>query len=101
MGGAEIAPGDECFLWLTEDQGGAGLTASCEVISVAAQGRSRTVRLKVTQWVHSTLGSEGLRHYRNDSTTPPGLLARKLYRHAHNKVAAISEAEADWLRQRF
>ena len=102
FGGSEIAPGDECFLWLAEDRGGAGLTARGTVVAVTAQARrNRTIRFRVDQFVHSTRGVGALRPYRDRPETAAGMIARKLYRHAHNKVAAISEDEAAWLREAF
>ena len=101
FGGAEIAPGDECFLWLSESAGGKGLTAECTVEAVSRSGRERQVTFKALRLVHSELGTTHLRKYREGAERPEGLIARKLYRHAHNKVAAITQPEADWLRMHF
>lgn len=102
-GGAAVAAGDQIFLWSSETQGGAGLWAFGHVVQRNATGNR--VRLEIT--VESSrprepLGKDDLALYRDVvDDDPRSGLARKLYRHAHNKIAALTNDEIDFLLRRF
>ena len=101
-GGDGIKVGDEAFLWFSgTDQ---RLAWSAEVIAVEPHSDGKimvTVRL-IAPSMPDTLTLEDLasvRDNRDGSTLSE--LSRKLYRHAHDKVAALSEDEAALLRGHF
>jgi hypothetical protein len=101
-GGDAVIGGDEAFVWFSGVN--QRLAWLAEVVRVGPLiDRRVTVLIRLT----SPSASDAMtiaqlipfRDIRDDS----GLsgLSRKLYRHAHNKVAAVSEAEAVVLRQYF
>ena len=97
-GGEDIAKGDEVYLWFSEMQDGNGL--SWRAIVEEVDGASLVVRLG-SRPVNS-LGKVHLEPFRDDQSDHPlSGLAKKLYKHAHNKVAALSATEAEFLRGRF
>lgn len=93
-GGGSVSPEDRCYLWYSEDAGGRGLTASGTVESVTRQGSLYNLVVRLDHRISTSFGIANIRAQRDDDTTPAGLIARKLYKHAHNKIAPISEAEA-------
>ena len=101
-GGRDIRVGSEVFLWSSETQGGVGLWGKGTVTEVDPVGAKPVVMVRVDQRVNSgTFGlSEIAPHRDSTQDTPIVGLARKLYKHAHNKVAAITDQEAALL-QRF
>jgi hypothetical protein len=101
-GGRDIRVGSEVFLWSSETQGGVGLWGKGTVTTIDPGGAKPVVTVRLDQRVNS--GNFGLNEIapHRDSTqdTPIVGLARKLYRHAHNKIARITDQEAALL-QRF
>ena len=101
-GGRDIRVGSEVFLWSSETQGGVGLWGKGTVTAVEPATAKPVVTVRVDQRVNS--GNFGLNkiapHRDSAQDTPIVGLARKLYRHAHNKVAQITDQEAALL-QRF
>lgn len=102
-GGRDIRVGAEVFLWSSETQGGVGLWGKGTVMAIDPGGPKPVVTVRVDQRVNS--GNFGLNEIapHRDSTqdTPIVGLARKLYKHAHNKIAGLTNAEADLLQQNF
>jgi len=102
-GGRDIRVGSEVFLWSSETQGGFGLWGKGTVTAIDHDGPKPVVSVRVDQRVNS--GNFGLNEIapHRDSTqdTPIVGLARKLYKHAHNKIAGLTNAEADLLQQNF
>ena len=100
--GREIRAAAEVFLWSSETRGGVGLWGKGTAISVEPGGRKPVLSVRVDQLVDS--GNFGLNEIapHRDSTqdTPIVGLARKLYYQSHNKIARITDQEADLL-QRF
>lgn len=101
-GGHNICADDEAFVWLSETSGGSGLVWQARVASID-RGRPLTVSLCLTKRLTAgPLGVEDLVPFRDSNDeTPISELARKLYRHSHNKIAAIGPEASDFLRQRF
>lgn len=103
-GGDTIDVGEEAFVWFSEKSGGCGLDWLARVTSVSQGERAfLDVSLSlVNRRATGSLGKHDLRPYRNENDgTPTSELARKLYFHAHNKIAAISRGTADYLRGFF
>lgn len=102
-GGRDIRVGSEVFLWSSETQGGVGLWGKGTVTAIDPGGPKPVVTVRVDQRVNS--GNFGLNEIapHRDSTqdTPIVGLARKLYKHAHNKIAGLTNAEAELLQQNF
>ena len=102
-GGREIASGAEVFLWASETQGGAGLWARGTVIGIEPAANKPVVTVRVEEMVNSgNFGIDQIAPHRDSSADTPIVgLARKLCKHAHNKVARITVEEANLLRQLF
>ena len=103
-GGGQIATGDEVFIWFSETQGGGGLAWRATVTRrIAASNRKVSVVVGLTE--AAPLGALGIKELEplRVSREADGLsgVSRKLYRHAHNKCAALTEVEAAELRRRF
>lgn len=102
-GGGDIRAGAEVFFWSSETQGGVGLWARGTVTAVKSGGAKSVVTARIDQRTDS--GSFGLTeiapHRDSRADTPIVGLARKLYKHAHNKVASVSVDEAALLRRFF
>lgn len=106
-GGNAIAEGDEAFIWYSNDRNLnlSGLTWSAVVRSVEQARHSGainvTVRL-IAAAAPNALSNHHLSPYRdNYDGGARSELARKLYTHAHNKVAGVSESAAALLRAAF
>lgn len=104
-GGREIRPGDEVFLWFSETQGGSGLAWRGRAGTVAPHrdGRRAEIAIRLeTRALENAIGKAELEPLRNvrDGSAAAGL-ARKLYYHAHNKVASLTDEEAELLRGFF
>jgi hypothetical protein len=101
--GREINVGAEIFLWSSETQGGVGLWGKGSVTAIDRGGPKPVVTVRVDQRINS--GNFGLNeiapHRDSQQDTPIVGLARKLYKHAHNKIAGLTNAEADLLKQYF
>lgn len=102
-GGKDIKAGDSLFLWTSEQQGGRGLWGRGIVLSSSAAGSKQHIEVRINQLV--SLGHFGLvqiaPHRDSTDETPTAGLARKLYKHAHNKIARVTNAEADLLLRVF
>jgi hypothetical protein len=101
--GQAIRPGDELFVFFSETQAGDGLDMLSIVVSAERQVTSE-IRLvmRPTRMARRRLGIAELAPMRDAETDEPlAELARKLYRHSHNKVARISEQAAELLRHHF
>ena len=99
----DVQLGDEVFVWLSETQGGLGLSWRGTV----EKARPERDRICVTVSVFSRVSSRrltkaDLEPFRdvNDGSPISGL-ARKLYKHAHNKIAELNAEEAALLRKYF
>ena len=101
-GGRNIRVGSEVFLWSSETQGGVGLWGKGTVTALDPVSAKPVVTVRIDQRANS--GNFGLNeiapHRDSTADTPIVGLARKLYRHAHNKVAGLTDDEAALL-QRF
>ena len=92
-GGKAISEGDEVFIWFDESRGGHGLTSRGTVETVS-QGNDDKLCLQI-RISGSSFGKDDLETYRDvGDGSPQAELARKLYFHAHNKIAALDEKEA-------
>lgn len=102
-GGREIAAGATVYLWASETQGGNGLWARGTVVRVEHAAKMPIVKIRVDQLATSeNFGVEQIAPHRDSAVSSPiAGLARKLYKHSHNKVARISDDEADLLAQLF
>lgn len=101
-GGRDIRVGSEVFLWSSETQGGVGLWGKGTVTAIDPDGAKPVVTVRVDQRVNSgNFGLNEIAPHRDSTQDIPIVdLARKLYKHAHNKVARLTDQEADLL-QRF
>jgi hypothetical protein len=110
-GGKEIAEGDTIFVFASENEGGAGLTARGVVTSARAVARKPgvarqtprvSITVKRTALAKRPLGRGDLRPFStwNDGR-PETELNFKFYRQATNKIAGISDATAAFLRGFF
>lgn len=102
-GGWAVAAGEDVFVFDSDHQGGAGLCARGVITSVERAAEHRwKAQIRVEARARHPLGREELRPYRDlDDGSPEGEIARKLYRQATNKVAAVGDAEVDYLMSFF
>ena len=102
-GGKDVDTGDSVFLWASERQGGRGLWARGIILRVDHGEEKLRVEVRIDQL--AAVGHFGLDqiapHRDSTANTPIVGLARKLYKHAHNKIAGVTNAEADLLLQHF
>lgn len=99
--GAAPSAGDEVFVWFSETAGGAGLAALGSIVA-ATDGDPITLGVRVEQRLAArSFGKADLAPSRDTGDGPIHGLAAKLYRHSLNKVAELSDAEADLLRDRY
>lgn len=101
-GGDNIRRGDEVFLWRSAGaEGGLTWAGALEARRLGEDGKLYlTVRL--SQEAQRPLATADLASHRDDATvSPKSELAYKLYKHAHNKVAAISSDSTEFLRMFF
>lgn len=102
-GGKDVGVGDSVFLWASEQQGGRGLWARGIVLSAHAAETKQHIEVRIDHVI--TTGQFGLNqiapHRDSAAETPIVGLARKLYKHAHNKIAGLTNAEADLLLRHF
>lgn len=97
--GADPRSGDPAFLWTCETADGEGLAMRGIVSGVTGHGGRVDLRIRITDRAPSrALTKEMLRPYRNGGADPVMVsLAGKLYRHAHTKVADLTNDEARFL----
>jgi hypothetical protein len=94
-----LAPGDRIFLWWSEAQGGRGLAGHGVCVSAASIGKKLLqADIEPITLADTGFGRAQLRPHREGrGGAPETTLAAKLYRHALNKVVAISAAEEAFL----
>jgi hypothetical protein len=101
-GGRAVAPGVEAFVWFSGTT--QRLAWSAEVVRVdPVVGRRIPLLVHlITRARPDALGIAELRPYRNvrDGSALAGL-SRKLFFHAHDKIATLTSPEADLLRSFF
>lgn len=102
-GGKDIDTGDSVFLWASEQQGGRGLWARGIVLLVAPAGNKLGIEVRIDQLATADhYGIDQIAPHRDSSAETPIVgLAHKLYKHAHNKIAGVTSAEADLLLHNF
>ena len=111
-GGYDISTGDELFIWFSEENTpkGQGLAGIGEVNEVKSQNNKRVeITLTPNDIVpHTPMTKSFLKRYdsrnlpidSNDGEPITGI-TKKLYVHSHNKVAYLTDEEADFLRRHF
>lgn len=99
---ASPAAGDEVFLWHSGTAGGTGLAAR-GLIDAISNDNPIDLAITVTDIAsRPCFGVEDLKAHRDlDDGAPIAGLAKTLYRHSLNKVAALSEDEAALLDARW
>lgn len=102
-GGEDIDTGDTVFLWVSEQQGGHGLWARGTVLHVLPAGNKLSIEVRIAQLAPvGNFGIDQIAPHRDSSAATPIVgLAHKLYKHAHNKIAGVTNAEADLLLHNF
>jgi hypothetical protein len=110
-GGKAIAPGDEVFLFASENEGGPGLIARGIVTSAEPTPKKRglarqtprvSVTIKRTALAHKPLGRRELKPLTDWEDGKPGTeLNFKFYRQATNKIIGISDQAAAFLDKFF
>jgi hypothetical protein len=110
-GGKRLAPGDEIFVFDSENEGGRGLVAMGAVTAVeptppipglARQTPRLSLTVRRTAGSSRPLGRSELKPFAQwDDGRPETELNFKLYRQATNKVVGISETAAGFLRGFF
>jgi len=102
-GGDAIRAGDVVFLWASETQGGEGLWARGTVLRRLPDRQRVTIETSIDRRrTGEQFSTRHLEPYRNATGTDPLIgLSRKLYRHAHNKIARLSDDEASLLGRYF
>jgi len=100
--GAAPRHGDRAFIWFAELNGGDGLFGVASIEAVT-EGNPVTIALSVSDRSPvQPLNKAMLKPFRDAGTeSPEGGLAAKLYKHSHQKVAAIDAAEGDFLETFF
>ncbi len=101
--GKDIRPGDEVFVFASENQGGAGLCAKGLVTSVEhGPGIRITIEVRPLAAVRQGLGRRELKPFCDlTDGRPQAEIARKLYRQATNKIAGVSDEAAGFLESHF
>ena len=110
-GGKGIARGDDVFVFASENEGGPGLIASGVVTSakaiakkpgIARQTPRVSITIRRTRLATRPLGRSELKLFSDwNDGRPETELNFKFYRQATNKIAAISDAAAAFLRGFF
>jgi hypothetical protein len=110
-GGKHIAEGDTIFVFASENEGGPGLVVSGVVTSAKAIPKKRGIirqmpRVSITvrrnELAKRRLGRSDLKRFSDwDDGRPESELNFKFYRQATNKIAAISDEAAAFLRGFF
>jgi hypothetical protein len=107
--GTPLCIGSEVFVWTAETQGGEGLAAmgGVEGVGRADDDRRRSIAIRLSQRSPTqALGKAELvthdsRVNAASADTVLSRLSAKLYGHSHNRVVALEDDEAAFLRQRF
>ena len=103
-GGKEIVSGDPIFIWESETQGGCGLRASGVVLQVVHSQQKLRIEVRIDLLLRqdSHFRYDQIKPHRDDTeATPIAGLARKLCRHAHNKIAKLTSSEGELLSRYF
>lgn len=101
-GGQAVAPGDQAFIRFSGNIQRLAWSTEVMRVDTPEARRIRAIVRLITRAGLDALGIVDLLPYRDvRDGTPLSELARKLYRHAHDKVARISPEEADLLRGYF
>lgn len=101
-GPVRITRGDRVFLWWSEAQGGAGLVGYGLCVEASAHADRWHAVVEVVTDRYRGFTKANLAPYRNaDDGSPQASLAVKLYRHALNKVVAITPDEEAFLEARI
>jgi len=96
FGEVTLARGDRVFLWWSEAQGGAGLSGHglCASASEGPDLLRAEVEVIALRSEGVGFGRDALRPLRDATDDGPQTsLARKLYRHSHNKAVALTPDE--------
>jgi hypothetical protein len=106
-GGKLIAPGDEIFVFASENEGGRGLIARGVVTEAEAAPRLRNVvrqtprvsiTIRRTVLAKRSLGRAEVKRFNDwNDGLPETELNFKLYRQATNKIIGITDATAEYL----
>jgi hypothetical protein len=110
-GGKHVARGDTIFVFASENEGGQGLLAQAVVTSaapvakrpgIARQTPRVSITMRRTALAKRPLGRRQLKHLTDWTDGEPGTeLNFKFYRQATNKIVAISDEAAAFLRRFF
>src|SRR5258707_6506031 len=110
-GGKYIAKGDTIFVFASENEGGPGLIASGVVTSAKAIAKKRgiarqtprvSITIRRTALAKRRLGRSELKFFSDWNDGRPEIeLNFKFYRQATNKIVAISDKAAAFLRRFF
>jgi len=110
-GGKHVAQGDTIFVFASENEGGQGLVAQGVVTSavpvakrpgIARQTPRVSITVRRTALAKRPLGRRQLKHLTDWTDGEPGTeLNFKFYRQATNKIVAISDEAAAFLRRFF
>lgn len=99
--GARPGPGDQVFLWFSETTRGAGLAGRGVIHAVSDEDPADLAIVIEAGAPSRALAKAHLAPHRDESEGPLAGLARKLFRHAHNKVAALDGEEAAFLTEHW
>jgi hypothetical protein len=111
-GGKLIAPGDEIFIFDSENEGGRGLCAKGKVIFAKIAKKKPLLKIRTTPRVTVKIQSKGtpkrrfgreeLKPYRTANNTETQTeIAKKFYVQATNKIGGVSKKAAQFLRGYF
>lgn len=104
-GGGAIQVGSNVFLWFSETAGGSGLAWRGIVEDIERIPRNRNINLTIRLTVRAPeqcFGVTEISPFRDiNDRTPISELSRKLYKHAHNKIAWVSNDEVALLQTYF
>lgn len=100
--GDDVTEGNRIFIWTSETQAGAGLSAVGHVTRCEADGHRIVVDVQIEIDHARQFGLDQIAPYRDveDGSALSGI-SKKLHRQSHNKIAALNEQEASLLEQYF
>jgi hypothetical protein len=101
-GGIPAGLGAEIFVYFAQDSGGAGLAWRGIVERISPTKPEELVVRALEAIGECKMANEQLAPYRNlRDGSPISEIARKFYRHSHDKIVELSDEEAAYLRQYF
>lgn len=101
-GGNQISDGERVFIWTSEHQGGRGLVAVGRVTSLRFTGPRVLANILVEGRALRPFNLGNIAPFRDVADgSPASELARMLYRHALNKVAALDQPTTAFLEEHF